>query len=207
VVSEDTFTVVRRQWELDGLIVRSLTGHLSAGIRSSVESNTFRNFQRALQIGPAVEFNVFPYTQATRRELSFQYGIGYQSNRYVDTTIFDRIRESLPFHYVSAEYRSRQPWGSVSVSAEHLNYLQDASKRNTEISGDLDVRVVRGLSLSFGANYNWIRDQIYLPRGRRDPVDVLLRRRALLTGFEYDFEVGLSYTFGSIFNNIVNPRF
>ena len=60
---------------------------------------------------------------------------------------------------------------------------------------------------AMGANYNWIRDQIYLPKGEQNQADVLLRRRALQTGFEYELFGGLSYTFGSIFNNVVNPRF
>jgi len=35
---------------------------------------------------------------------------------------------------------------------------------------------------------------------------VLLRRRILETDFTSYMSVSLSYTFGSIFNNIVNPR-
>jgi hypothetical protein len=31
--------------------------------------------------------------------------------------------------------------------------------------------------------------------------------RELQSGYEVQFAVGVSYTFGSIFNNIVNPRF
>jgi hypothetical protein len=37
--------------------------------------------------------------------------------------------------------------------------------------------------------------------------EVLLQRRQLETGYSYFFSVGLSYTFGSIFTNVVNPRF
>jgi hypothetical protein len=48
---------------------------------------------------------------------------------------------------------------------------------------------------------------VYLPKGERDQADVLLRRRALLTGYEYDAFFGFRYTCGSIFNNVVNPRF
>jgi hypothetical protein len=62
-------------------------------------------------------------------------------------------------------------------------------------------------SVNVGAGYDWIHDQIYLPRGEQTTADVLLRRRALLTGFEYFVHMGVSYTFGSIFNNVVNPRF
>jgi hypothetical protein len=37
--------------------------------------------------------------------------------------------------------------------------------------------------------------------------DILLMRKQLATSFEYYFYVGLSYTFGSIYSNVVNPRF
>jgi hypothetical protein len=36
---------------------------------------------------------------------------------------------------------------------------------------------------------------------------ILLRQRQLLTGYQYYFNFGISYSFGSLFNNIVNPRF
>ena len=87
------------------------------------------------------------------------------------------------------------------------NFLNDASKRTTELNGGFNVRLFKGLSLNAGAGYNWIQDQVYLPKGSQNAVDVLLRRRALLTGFEYFTHFGVSYTFGSIFNNVVNPRF
>ena len=48
---------------------------------------------------------------------------------------------------------------------------------------------------------------VYLAKGERDQADVLLRRQALLTGYEYNAFFGFTYTFGSIFNNVVNPRF
>jgi hypothetical protein len=37
--------------------------------------------------------------------------------------------------------------------------------------------------------------------------DVLLMRKQLATSYEYYFSIGLSYTFGSIYSNVVNPRF
>jgi hypothetical protein len=207
VTSEETFTNLQRNWDSELLVVRSLTGQLSGGVRTTLRSNTFRNYQQSFYIAPAIEYNVFPYRESTRRELTIQYGAGYQLNRYVTTTIFDKTREALPLHYLEVQYRTRQPWGQVNLNAEHRNFINDGSKRNTEVSGNFNVRIFRGLSVNMGANYNWIRDQIYLPREEGTQVDVLLRRRALQTGFEYGVFGGLSYTFGSIFNNVVNPRF
>jgi hypothetical protein len=207
VIDETVFNTIRRNWNTDVLVVKSLTGHWSAGLRGSVGSNTFSNEQLSVQLTPAIEYNIFPYSESTRRELTLQYGVGYEAFRYQDTTIFDRIRETLPVHYVSAYYAVRQPWGSTSFEARHQNYLNDVAKRNTEVEGEISVRIFRGFNVNLGGSYRWIRDQINLRKGGDDPFDVLLRRRELLTGFEYDARIGFSYTFGSIFNNVVNPRF
>jgi len=45
------------------------------------------------------------------------------------------------------------------------------------------------------------------PPFHRPPEEVLLRLRALRGGYDVSFSAGLSFTFGSLFNNVVNPRF
>lgn len=207
VVGEEVFTNLRRNWELRSLLVKSLGPRLSAGVRGELRADTYRNIRRALLGGPAVELNLFPYSESTRRELTLQYGAGYEYNQYVDTTIYDRIRETLPVHYVRARYQTRAPWGSVSGHAEHRNYLTDGAKRRTEVGGNVNVRLFRGLSVRAHGGYDWIRDQITLRKGTGDQADVLLRRRELRSGYQYYMGLGLSYTFGSIFNSVVNPRF
>ena len=37
--------------------------------------------------------------------------------------------------------------------------------------------------------------------------ELLLRRTELATEFNYSLSVGFSYTFGSVYSNVVNPRF
>lgn len=208
VIDEETYRNLQRNWNANLEQVKSITGHLSLGLFVFVESNTFRNQRLHTTVIPALEYNIFPYSESTRRRLTIATGAGADAFRYADTTIFDKMRETLPLHYLQAEYSTRQPWGSTFVRGEHRTYLSDMSKRATELSADLNVRIFRGFSVNVGGSYNWIHDQIYLVKGGgQDPVDVLLRRRALLTGFEYDFRVGFNYSFGSIFNNVVNPRF
>ena len=170
-------------------------------------SQTFRNQNLRTIARVALEYNIFPYVEATRRELSFRYGVALVSYRYADTTVFDKIRETLPMHFVEASYRTRQPWGSANVNFQHSNFLPEASKRTSQINGSFSVRIFKGLNLNAGGGYEWIRDQVYLPKGEQNAVDVLLRRRALLTGFQYFSHFGVSYTFGSIYNNVVNLRF
>jgi hypothetical protein len=67
--------------------------------------------------------------------------------------------------------------------------------------------VSRGLSLSLSASGSKVNDQISLPRGDATDEQVLLRQRALATAYRFGGSIGISFTFGSIFNTVVNPRF
>jgi hypothetical protein len=207
VASADTIFDRQRSWGAELNVVKSLSNHLSAGFVSSIGSETFRNQKLRVQFTPAVEYNVFDYAEATRRYLALQFGVGFDNFTYADTTIFDKLRETFPAYITAAEYATRQPWGQSNVRLEHRGYLTDAAKQTTELSGNMSVRIFQGFSVRFGGSYSWIHDQVYLPKGERDQADVLLRRRALLTGYEYNAFFGFTYTFGSIFNNVVNPRF
>lgn len=51
-----------------------------------------------------------------------------------------------------------------------------------------------------------INDQISLPRGEASIEDILLGQSQLATNFETDLSFGLSYTFGSLYNNVINTR-
>lgn len=207
VVSADTIYNRQRRWAAELVVVKSLSNHLSTGFRTAIGSETFRNQKLRFELTPAVEYNVFDYAEATRRYLALQFGVGVDAFVYADTTIFDKLRETFPMYLSAVEFATRQPWGDSNVRVEHRGYLNDASKRSTRLSGELSVRLFRGFSVRFGGQYSWIHDQVYLPKGERDQADVLLRRRALLTGYEYNAFFGFRYTFGSIFNNVVNPRF
>ena len=71
---------------------------------------------------------------------------------------------------------------------------------------DADVRLFRGFTLNVEGSYSRVRDQIYLAAGGATDEEVLLRVRRLQTGYRYRTLVGFSYQFGSIFNDVVNPR-
>jgi hypothetical protein len=75
------------------------------------------------------------------------------------------------------------------------------------LGGRLNIRLVRGLEFNINGGVERIKDQIYLARGGASDEEVLLRRRDLGTDWRYRLGLSLSYTFGSIYNNVVNPRF
>jgi len=104
-------------------------------------------------------------------------------------------------------YRVQEKWGSVNISLEGSNYLHDFSKNRLELWGDIEVRILKGLSLSVFGGVARIHDQLSLVRGELSEADILLQLQELATAYSVDGGVRLSYTFGSIYNNIVNPRF
>ena len=75
------------------------------------------------------------------------------------------------------------------------------------LRGDVSFRIVRGLSLNAGANASWVEDQIYLSAGGEVDEEILLNLITRASAFNYGINVGFSYRFGSIYNNVVNNRF
>jgi hypothetical protein len=199
--------ITRRERAARVFLAKSLGSHWSAGIDSDVQSSTFGNVKLSTQLTPAVEYNVFPYSEYATRQLRFEYGIGAIHSRYNEVTLFDRLRETRPRHLLAATLEQRQPWGSLESRLEWSQYLHDLSLSRLEFDGEVSLRIVRGLSLEIGGAASRIRDQLSLPKRGATPEEVLLRVRELQSGYEVRFAVGVSYSFGSIFNNIVNPRF
>ena len=59
---------------------------------------------------------------------------------------------------------------------------------------------------SEAGNINLIREQYNLAAGSTSIEDLLLQQRQIATDYRTNFSVGLSYTFGSIYNSIINTR-
>lgn len=204
---EEPFTVTQRERNLNWFAAKSLGPHWSLGIDGNMRSSTFGNTRFSGSTAPAVEFSVFPYEEYATRQLLFQYEIGIEHARYNEVTIFEKLRETLWRHELSASFDQRQPWGSIDAGLEWSQYLHDRSKYRLEADGELSVRIIRGLSVRLEGNASRIRDQLSLPRRDATPEEILLRLRELQSGYEFGFSAGFTYSFGSIFNNVVNPRF
>ncbi len=190
-----------------GEVVFSLGPHWSAGGSARAFHSTFSNTDLSVRVGPEIEYSVFPYAQDTQRALRFSYSIGARRVAYRDTTLFDQLDETLFDHELEARVSYQQPWGSLSLRGEVNQFLHDFDLYSFNVGTNANIRIFRGLSFDVGANYSRIRNQLSLPRGTASEEDVLTRRRQLSTGYDFFLSTGLTYTFGSAFNSVVNPRF
>ena len=190
-----------------GRYVRSLGDHWSAAVRTSVYKSTYDNMDLNLGVGPAVECDIFPYSQSTRRQLRCSYRVAYQHADYDRPTLFGKTAEHLFQEELSVTLNVKEPWGSAEVSLEGSNYLHDLGKNRLQAWGSQSFRVLEGLSLRLQFNASRVRDQLSLAAAGATAEEILLQRRQLATQYEYWANMGLSYTFGSIYNNVVNARF
>lgn len=191
----------------NALVVRSVGPHWALAMRGRVASITFLNQDLATRVGGGVEYSVFPYSQSSRRELVFQLTAGVNHFDYIERTVYGKEEEVVADALFLAFLELRQPWGSSGVRLETATYLHDPGRHRFVVQGDIDVRLFKGLSVTMDASWSRINDQLYLQAGETTDEEILLRRRQLATSYRYRFSAGLSYTFGSIFNNVVNTRF
>lgn len=189
------------------LIVKSLTDHWSYGGTASMGSSTYNNQKFMYSVMPGIEYDIFPYSESTRKQLRLLYTVGFNNVNYKDTTIYNKTKEFLWLHTFSAAYQVVQKWGSINISLGYSNYFHDWSKNNVSLDGSLDLRITKGLSVTLGGGASLIHDQLGLIKGGASTEEVLLRRKELATQFQYFTVFGFTYTFGSIYNNVVNPRF
>ena len=206
-VTTVTYRNLQRGYGGSASVVRSLGPHWSAGARGSVRQQTFSNQDLAVLLAPVLEFDVFPYSQSTRRLLSLQYSAGLAAYNYTDTTIYNRTAETLLNQTLTVSLDVKEPWGSAGLSLEGATFLNDFAKHHVALFGNMDVRIIKGLSLSFFGSAARVKDRLSVAKtAGSTPADVLLQRRQQETDFSYQAFVSLRFTFGSKFANIVNPR-
>ena len=208
-VIDDTTTILSSSSSksVNALIVKSISEHWSIGGTTRIGASKYNNDRFIVSIMPGIEYDLFPYSESTRRQLRILYTAGYSFVNYIDTTIYDKIREPLWSHSLTASYEVVQKWGNIDFSVGYSNYLKDWTKNNLYVSGFLTLRIAKGLSINLGGSASLIHDQLGLAKGDVPLDQILLQRKEMATQYSYFTSFGLTYTFGSIYNNVVNPRF
>lgn len=198
----------RNDWSVSALMVRSVGEHMGVGMDTDFRNSVRRNQTARIRLSPAIEYNYYPYSEATRRQFIAHYSLGVEHSNYIERTVFDVDRETLPVHRVGVQYRAREEWGNAGVGVDANQYLHSNGEfYSFGLSGDLNYRILRGLELNFSGGASLVNDNIHTPAGDISDEDILLGRQSLPSGYQYEASLGLSYRWGSSFANIVNNRF
>ena len=203
---EESYNSERKRTFFSGSIVKSLSNHFSTGVFGYYLNDTFRNYRSFFNFSPALEYNLFPYSEVLTREITLAYKIGYNFYEYFEKTIYGFLNQEMFNQSLTLNLRYREKWGSIYSYLVASQFLDQPDQNRLTLNNNINLRIVRGLSLRISGNFQLIRDQINLPQGEASIEDLLLRQRQISTNFQNRISLGLSYTFGSIFNNIVNTR-
>lgn len=209
-LSDRTLNINRDWGDYWGMVGYSLTERSTLALFSFVGFNRVNNIALRTYIAPAIEFSFFPYEEFQQRRFIVQYQITPTYRRYYNTTIFLQDAEMIMSQELSTRLRYDQRWGRIDIRMSGMHFFHDSSINRFEINPSFNIRIIRGLSVSLSGRYRIINDQLSLELPTDvDPNDPESIIRGVQRPTSYDFSVsfGLSYTFGSIYNNIVNPRF
>lgn len=186
---------------------KSLGSHWTAGGYARVGRSDYDNQLLSLVAAPAIEYDLFPYAEATKRQLTMLYVVGPRHFRYRDTTLYNQTRQTLLYQQLLVGLRARQRWGSSNVSLSASNFPTRPDFYRLTVDGNVELQIVKGLSMRLGGYAARVNDQLHLQKGTLTDEERLVRQRSLATNYQYWFSAGFSYAFGSIYNTIVNPRF
>lgn len=194
-------------WEIRPIYARSIGQRWALGLTATVRENQFENLAGHLNGGPLVEFNVFPYTSNASEQLRFAYQVGAWANWYAEPNQEGAIRELRPYHALSLIADVNHAFGSVQWVGQINSFIDQPQHYRLSTGALLGLRLFEGLAINVEGQAALVRDQLSL---RRRPVtdnELLLWTAQQATDYTFQVKFGISYTFGSVYNTIVNPRF
>jgi hypothetical protein len=199
---------VREEGSVNARVFYSLADRWSVGAEAGSATSTRNNQDLSGTVGGGVEYSFFPYRDWTRKRMTAQALIYGRYFDYEVETQFNKMSETLAEGALKWSLSFRQPWGTASVNASAEAYLHNPSELyRLSAGGNLSFRITRGLNWNLSGTVSRIRDQIFIPLEDLSDEDILLGRRQLPTDSQLCIATGFSFTFGSIFNNVVNNRF
>jgi hypothetical protein len=189
------------------LYVKSVNDHISIGAEVEAGSSTFGNTDFELELKPAIEYNIYPYSENSTRRFSILYSVGPEYFDYTEQTIYEKLKETVIRHGIDVEFNQTQKWGNINIFARAEQFLHNLSQFSLELNPDIELNLVKGLRLNFGGYFAFVKDRINIAKTEFSDEDILLQAIQLDTDYTYYTYLGFSYRFGTQNNSVVNPRF
>ena len=205
--STTTYLVKNREFGFYHGLVKSLGPHWSIGYQANFSNNTFTNIKTKLYFKPALEYNIYNFKDVNNSFLVVRYGIDITNHHYYDTTIFDKISETLYGHKLSLTLTFNKKWGTVNTGVHYREFFKDRRLNSMGMSTTADIKISGAFSFFVNINAALVHDQVNLVRSGATEQEVLTRKRQVASNFNYNTSFGINFRFGSILNNFVNPRF
>jgi hypothetical protein len=186
---------------------KSVGKHWAVGEFGTYFRSSVQNLNHSVTWFGGIEYNVFPYSEASRRQLRFLYRAGMRYQDYLTTTIYNTTYAWYGVQSLVLNYRQVEKWGTFNFAAGGFHYFNHPENYNLSFNPSINWNPARGLSIGLFGNYSLVNDQFFLSAGEVSANDILLQQKALATTYSFFGGFNISYTFGSIYNSVVNVRF
>jgi hypothetical protein len=188
-------------------ISKVINKNWAIGMEAGYSNSLFSNVLALYGLRPKIEYSIYPYPKYNTERIVFQYLIGPLEYHYYDTTVYFKIKEFLMQQSANVIASFTKPWGAINVGIFYSSYLSDLAKNNLNFNGAVSWKITKGLNFALWGNYGLVHDQIALRKGTATRDQLLVRTRELKSNYNYNLGIALSYRFGSILNNFINPAF
>jgi hypothetical protein len=194
-------------WDGRVIYARSVGERWAIGFASTERANQLENLRAHLHGGPVVELNLFPYSQNVSKQIRIAYQAGPWMSWYFEETASGKHHEARPYHALSVVADVNQRWGSVQWAVQLTSLLDEPGRYRLGSTALASLQLFQGFAVTLQGMGAVVRDQINLRARPLTDIELLLGTAEQSTNFHLELEFGLVYTFGSIHNTIVNPRF
>jgi hypothetical protein len=199
----------QRGWSSNTLAVKSLGSHAGFGALLQLRNDYINNLDLRVRIGPAIEYNIFPYSESLKKQIRFLYACQYEYAEYVNPTIYNSMRDINWRHQLSVIAGMQESWGSVTTTLTGSSYVQHPSRYslNAELLTMVYIPFVKGLSLNVMGGMSMYRDRINQAGMGSAPEDLLIYQQAMEQDYRIHATFGITYRFGSRAFPALNARF
>jgi hypothetical protein len=206
-LGSSSLTATVRGYSADAFYARRLSNHIGLGVALGYLTSDYKNIRLGFSAAPKFEYDLVSYSEYVKHKIFVQFAPAALYGSFFDTTLDNRLSATRFQNQLVLGVKMTRPWGTIDLSATGSHYLYDFSKNRLSLQASASLRIVAGLALSLSGGYDFINDQLSLRK--RDPTEeeLLLDLRETATGYSYWTSINLTYTFGSIYTNIVNPIF
>lgn len=206
-VGDEVYSSLVKGMNVNANYIDRLSDHWSWGVFAYANSSSFSNIALSYKTSAALEYNIFDYEDYNDKVLRINYYLGVKHNNYIERTIYNKTEEDLLDHSLAVNLSLNKKWGSINTSISANQYLHDKDLFSINLWNSVSWNITNGLSLNYSISASLVQNQIEIAGGEMSTEEILLDNRQRASNYSYWSNVGLSYTFGSIFNNAINPRF
>jgi hypothetical protein len=138
---------------------------------------------------------------------TLKYRVQGLYNSYIDSTVFFKTNDLLINHVFDATYTHIAAWGNISTTLTASQFLNHPKAYRVDLINQMNFRIATGLFFNITGSASLINNQLSISKAKYKPEQILLQQREILTNYSYGIQIGIRYIFGSIYNNVVNPRY